>query len=188
MTATGGARRPVALMAVRAQGNTAEYAAMLALLIYLLGQRSSAEWVSWVMVGVTASRYLLVMGVLASATLARPNPFRAVGALGPMLAVPYSHWRCFLQRHRCGAQRSWAVVFREGHHAPAMKEVVPGACEPCHSAHARLKLLEALPASHCAPCCERNARGDWPVTDWHVNLATRFIRPRMDIKKAPSRG
>ena len=78
----GGARRPVALMAVRAQGNTAEYAAMLALLIYLLGQRSSAEWVSWVMVGVTASRYLLVMGVLASATLARPNPFRAVGALG----------------------------------------------------------------------------------------------------------
>nr|WP_287965296.1 MAPEG family protein [Diaphorobacter sp.] len=78
----GGARRPVALMAVRAQGNTAEYAAMLALLIYLLGQRSSAEWVSWVMVGVTASRYLLVIGVLASATLARPNPFRAVGALG----------------------------------------------------------------------------------------------------------
>lgn len=68
--------------AVRAHGNTAEYAAMLALLIYLLGQRSSAEWVSWVMVGVTASRYLLVMGVLASATLARPNSFRAVGALG----------------------------------------------------------------------------------------------------------
>lgn len=36
--------------AVRAHGNTAEYAAMLALLIYLLGQRSSAKWVSWVMV------------------------------------------------------------------------------------------------------------------------------------------
>ena len=80
----GGARRPVALMAVRAHGNTAEYAAMLALLSYLLGQRSSAEWVSWVMVGVTASRYLLVMGVLASATLARPNPFRAEGGAGDL--------------------------------------------------------------------------------------------------------
>ena len=68
--------------AVRAHGNTAEYAAFLALLIYLLGEHASAGWVAWTMVGVTASRYLLVVGMVASTTLARPHPLRAIGALG----------------------------------------------------------------------------------------------------------
>lgn len=68
--------------AVRAHGNTAEYAAFLALLIYLLGERTSSEWVAWAMVGVTVSRYLLVAGMLGSDTLAKPQPLRAIGALG----------------------------------------------------------------------------------------------------------
>lgn len=80
------------------------------------------------------------------------------------------------------------LCFERGHHAPAMKEVVPGAREPCHSAHARLKLLEALPSSHCAPCCERNARGDWPITDWHVNLENPLHPPPNGHKKSASRG
>lgn len=171
--------------AVRAHGNTAEYAAMLALLIYLLGQRSSAEWVSLGDGG--RDRVALSVGDgrvgFCHAGASQPFPCRG-GRWGPMLAVPYSHWRCFLPRHRCGAQRSWAVVFREGHHAPAMKEVVPGAREPCLSAHARLKLLETLPASHCAPCCEPNARGDWPITDWHVNLANPLHPPPNGHKKS----
>lgn len=80
------------------------------------------------------------------------------------------------------------VVFREGYHAPAMKEVVPGAREPCHSAHTRLKLLEALPSSHCAPCCECRATGGCPVTGWHVNLENPLHPPPNRHKKAPSRG
>lgn len=66
--------------AVRAHGNTSEYAAFLALLIYVLGLKATAPWIGWTMVAVTASRYLLVAGILASATLARPNPLRGLGA------------------------------------------------------------------------------------------------------------
>ena len=68
--------------AVRAHGNTAAYAAFLALLIYLLGERAASEWGAWALVGVTASRYLLVVGMLGSSTLAKPQPLRAMGALG----------------------------------------------------------------------------------------------------------
>lgn len=68
--------------AARAHGNTAEYAAFLALLIYLVGAHSTAPWVGWVEVAVTASRFVFVAGMLGSATLARPHPLRAIGALG----------------------------------------------------------------------------------------------------------
>jgi len=74
--------------AVRAHGNTAEYAAFLALLIWLAGQHSQAEWVGWTMLAATVSRYLFVAGMLLAPTLARPNPLRAAGAFGTYLCGP----------------------------------------------------------------------------------------------------
>lgn len=72
--------------AVRAHGNTAEYAGLLAVLMLALALCPTAPaWVEWTMVGVTASRYLLAAGILLSPTLARPHPMRAVGALGTYL-------------------------------------------------------------------------------------------------------
>jgi len=68
--------------AVRAHGNTAEYAALLAVLMLALALRPMPGWVAWTMVGVTVSRYLLAVGILLSPTLARPHPVRAIGALG----------------------------------------------------------------------------------------------------------
>lgn len=67
---------------VRAHGNTIEFAPILALLIYILGQSPQPAWVLWCMALVTASRYLLVAGMIFPATLAVPNPMRFVGALG----------------------------------------------------------------------------------------------------------
>jgi len=70
---------------VRAHGNTAEYAAMLAVLIYVLGARSPATWVLWCMGLATASRYLIAIGLVLSPTLEKPHPLRFVGALGTYL-------------------------------------------------------------------------------------------------------
>jgi len=70
------------LKAVRAHGNTTEFAPMLALLILLVGMRDPAAWVVWTMVIATLSRYLIAIGILASPTLERPHPLRALGALG----------------------------------------------------------------------------------------------------------
>jgi uncharacterized membrane protein YecN with MAPEG domain len=71
---------------VRAHGNTAEYAAMLAILIYAVGTRSPAPWVLWCMGIATVSRYLIAAGLILSATLEKPHPLRFVGALGTYLA------------------------------------------------------------------------------------------------------
>jgi len=68
--------------AIRAHGNTAEYAPMLAVLMLYLGVHSPAAWIVWTMIIVTACRYLIVLGILASPTLDRPYPPRFVGALG----------------------------------------------------------------------------------------------------------
>lgn len=67
---------------VRAHGNTAEYAAMLAVLFVLVGSRDPASWALGAMIGATASRYLLAVGLLLSATMARPHPARFLGAAG----------------------------------------------------------------------------------------------------------
>jgi len=67
---------------VRAHGNTAEYAAMLALLFILVGVRNPAPWALGSMIGATASRYLLAIGLLFPATMARPHPVRFLGAAG----------------------------------------------------------------------------------------------------------
>lgn len=68
--------------AVRAHGNTAEYAPMAALLILYLGTQGPAIWVLWVMGIVTACRYSIAIGILMSPTLDKPHPLRFIGALG----------------------------------------------------------------------------------------------------------
>ena len=70
---------------VRAHANTAEYAPFLAAIMLYLGTEPAAPWVTWVIVAVTACRYLIVAGILLSPTLARPHPLRFVGALGTYL-------------------------------------------------------------------------------------------------------
>lgn len=67
---------------VRAHGNTAEFAPMLAVLLLFLGSRTPSTWVLWTMWIVTICRYLIVVGILASPTLAKPHPLRFIGALG----------------------------------------------------------------------------------------------------------
>lgn len=66
---------------VRAHGNTAEYAPMVALLILYLGTTDPGLWILWVMGITTFGRYLIVAGLVMSPTLANPHPFRFVGAL-----------------------------------------------------------------------------------------------------------
>ncbi|GAB3102478.1 MAPEG family protein [Aestuariicella hydrocarbonica] len=68
--------------AQRAHGNTIEYAPVLILLIYILGQSPQPAWVIVTMVLATFFRYLLVAGLLLPKTMAKPNPMRFVGALG----------------------------------------------------------------------------------------------------------
>ena len=67
---------------VRTHGNTMEYAPFLALLIYILSLTPYPAWTGWMMIIVTAARYLFVVGMLRSKTLAEPHPLRAIGALG----------------------------------------------------------------------------------------------------------
>tara|TARA_R110001592_G_scaffold321338_2_gene599816 strand:+ start:352 stop:702 length:351 start_codon:yes stop_codon:yes gene_type:complete len=67
---------------IRAHDNTVEYAPILALLIYILGQNSPSVWVEWFMILVTFSRYLIVAGIVIPQTLAKSNPMRFIGAMG----------------------------------------------------------------------------------------------------------
>ena len=67
---------------VRAHGNAAEYAPMMAILILLLGARQPAAWVTWTFVAATVSRYSHAAGMIMSPTLNSPQPLRFIGALG----------------------------------------------------------------------------------------------------------
>ena len=67
---------------LRAHGNTTEYAAILAILMYALGSMSPATWVLWFMVIATVSRYAIALGLILSSTMARPHPLRFIGAMG----------------------------------------------------------------------------------------------------------
>ena len=67
---------------VRAHGNAAEYAPMLAVLILLLGSRDPGTWLAVTFVGATAFRYLHAIGMIMCKSLDRPDPLRFVGALG----------------------------------------------------------------------------------------------------------
>ncbi len=66
---------------VRAHGNTAEFAPMLAVLILYLGTTAPATWILWTIAIVTLARYLIVIGILLSPTLSEPHPLRFAGAL-----------------------------------------------------------------------------------------------------------
>jgi uncharacterized membrane protein YecN with MAPEG domain len=70
---------------VRAHANTAEYAPFLALLFLYLGARSPSPATLSLIVTATVCRCLLVVGLIAWPTMAKPNPFRLVGALGTYL-------------------------------------------------------------------------------------------------------
>jgi uncharacterized protein len=67
---------------LRAHGNTAEYAPMLAILMLLVGSRNPSSWMLWTMGLAVASRYAIVAGILLSPTLAKAQPLRFAGALG----------------------------------------------------------------------------------------------------------
>ncbi|MFG1374161.1 MAPEG family protein [Xanthobacter oligotrophicus] len=79
---------PTRLLAklVRAQGNTAEYAAMLAVLIVMHGAAPRPAWVSTMMALAVAARVVFAAGMLLSPSLARFNIIRAVGACGTYVA------------------------------------------------------------------------------------------------------
>jgi hypothetical protein len=68
--------------AVRAHGNAAEYAPMMAILMLAIGLRGPSAWMVWTFWAATVSRYMHAYGMIAAGPLDRPNPFRFVGALG----------------------------------------------------------------------------------------------------------
>ncbi len=65
---------------VRAHGNTAEYAPMLAVLILVAAQLEPATWVLWVMGIATLGRYLIAVGLMMG-SLEKANPLRFGGAV-----------------------------------------------------------------------------------------------------------
>jgi len=69
----------------RAHGNTAEYAPIIALLIFVLSQSSQSQWVIWCMILATFFRYLIVAGIIFPKTMDTANPMRFIGALGTYL-------------------------------------------------------------------------------------------------------
>ena len=71
---------------IRAHANTAEYAPFLALLFLYLGARSPSGATVSLIVAATLCRCLLVVGLIAWPTMAKPNPARFIGALGTYLA------------------------------------------------------------------------------------------------------
>ena len=87
-TAIGSSEDPTDFLhkMVRSHGNTTEYAAMLAVLIFLVGSRSPTTWALWSMGIATAGRYLIAVGLILSPTLARPHPLRFLGAIATYLA------------------------------------------------------------------------------------------------------
>ena len=68
--------------AVRAHGNTAEFAPFFAVLLLYLGSCAQPMWVLVVMALAVLSRVLQVVGMLSCKTLARPSPLRFAGSLG----------------------------------------------------------------------------------------------------------
>lgn len=68
--------------AIRAQGNTVEYAPALALAMYIISQYQPPFWVLVVMILATASRFSLFFGLITCPTMAKPHPLRFIGALG----------------------------------------------------------------------------------------------------------
>ena len=72
--------------AVRALGNTVEFAPILALMFLYLGTTNPDNWVYWAIVIATISRVLMVVGFLTAGTLSKIHPLKAVGAMGTYLS------------------------------------------------------------------------------------------------------
>jgi uncharacterized protein len=72
--------------AVRAHGNTAEYAPFLAALFLWYAAHDAPTWVNITIAIATLARLLLAAGLLWGGPLHRPNPLRAIGALLTYLA------------------------------------------------------------------------------------------------------
>jgi uncharacterized membrane protein YecN with MAPEG domain len=70
---------------IRAHANTAEFAPFLAVLFLYFGWRGPSDLAVWLIVAATVSRFLLVIGLIASPSMSRPNPARFIGALGTYL-------------------------------------------------------------------------------------------------------
>lgn len=71
---------------VRAHGNATEYNPMLAVLILYLGAHAPATWLEWVFVVAALSRVSHAAGMILSPTLAKPQPLRAIGAVGTAIS------------------------------------------------------------------------------------------------------
>ncbi len=71
--------------AARAHGNTAEYAPFFAVLFLYLGAHHPGPLVVGLIVAATVCRVMIVVGLLAWPTMAKPNPLRFLGALGTYL-------------------------------------------------------------------------------------------------------
>ena len=67
---------------VRAHGNAIEYNPMLAVLMLYVAARQPAAWIVWVFVVAMVSRILHAAGMILSPSLAKPQPLRAIGAVG----------------------------------------------------------------------------------------------------------
>ena len=71
---------------IRAHGNATEFNPTLAILIYYLGTQQPASWMQWIFIVAATSRVLHAAGMIMSPTLAKPQPLRAVGAVGTYVA------------------------------------------------------------------------------------------------------
>ena len=71
---------------IRAHRNTAEYAPMLALLIYVAAVQGPASWVLWVTWIATAGRYLIAMGLIVGPSMESPHILRMIGAIATYLS------------------------------------------------------------------------------------------------------
>jgi uncharacterized protein len=67
--------------AVRAHGNTAEYAPFFAVLFLWFAAHPAPAWIIVTIVIATIARFLLVAGLLWGKSLDKPNPARFLGAV-----------------------------------------------------------------------------------------------------------
>ena len=72
--------------AVRALGNTVEFAPILAIMFLYLGTTNPDNWVYWAIIIAATSRVLMVVGFLTAGTLSEIHPLKAVGAMGTYLS------------------------------------------------------------------------------------------------------
>ena len=70
---------------VRAHGNATEYNPMLAVMMLYLGSLQPAAWLQWVFIAAALSRVLHAAGMIMSSSLAKPQPLRAIGAVGTVI-------------------------------------------------------------------------------------------------------